>query len=93
MDSGGNQHITFTDKHLTNVIEVSMFKIHVGHPNDIVAYIHKIGNLKLTPYLNLYDVLVIREYCVSLIFVQKIDRDSNMFVGLMKCNDVYCIRI
>ncbi|GKB77079.1 ribonuclease H-like domain-containing protein, partial [Tanacetum coccineum] len=42
-----NQHMTYTDKELDNVIDISHLKIKVGHPNGIEVYISKIGNLRL----------------------------------------------
>ncbi|GJS70337.1 ribonuclease H-like domain-containing protein [Tanacetum coccineum] len=39
----------------------------VGHLNGTEAYISKIGNLRLSNGLTLYDVMVIPEYCVTLI--------------------------
>ncbi|GJS09276.1 ribonuclease H-like domain-containing protein [Tanacetum coccineum] len=64
-----NQHMTYTDKELDNVLDISHLRIKVGHPNGIEAYISKIGNLKLSNGLTLYDVMVIPEYCVTLISV------------------------
>ncbi|GJV84095.1 ribonuclease H-like domain-containing protein [Tanacetum coccineum] len=60
--AGANQHMTYTDKELDNVIDISHLKIKVGHPNGTEAYISKIGNLKLSNGLTLYDVMVIPEY-------------------------------
>ncbi|GJZ85142.1 ribonuclease H-like domain-containing protein [Tanacetum coccineum] len=74
-DSGANQHITYTDKNLTNVIDVSYLKIKVTHPNGTEAFITKIGNMPLTNYLTLYDVLV------SLMSVQKVARDSKLVIA------------
>nr|GFA98147.1 ribonuclease H-like domain-containing protein [Tanacetum cinerariifolium] len=41
----------------------------IYHPNGTEAYISKIVNLRLSNGLTLYDVMVIPEYCVTLIFV------------------------
>ncbi|GJU77958.1 ribonuclease H-like domain-containing protein [Tanacetum coccineum] len=57
-DSCANQHITYTDKNLINVIDVSYLKIKVTHPNGTEAFITRMGNMPLTDYLTLYDVLV-----------------------------------
>ncbi|GJW55348.1 ribonuclease H-like domain-containing protein [Tanacetum coccineum] len=43
-----NQHMTYTDKELDNVLDISHLKIKVGHPNGTEAYISKIGNLRLS---------------------------------------------
>ncbi|GKC29124.1 ribonuclease H-like domain-containing protein [Tanacetum coccineum] len=50
-----NQHMTYTAKGLDNVVDISHFKIKVGHPNRTEAFISKIGNLKLSNGLTLYD--------------------------------------
>ncbi|GJU86619.1 ribonuclease H-like domain-containing protein [Tanacetum coccineum] len=55
--AGANQHMTYTDKELDNVLDISHLKIKVGHPNGTEAFISKIGNLKLSNGLMLYDVL------------------------------------
>ncbi|GKD92184.1 ribonuclease H-like domain-containing protein, partial [Tanacetum coccineum] len=48
----------------------------VGHPNGTEAYIFKIGNLRLSNVLTLYDVMVIPKYCVTLISVHKLVREN-----------------
>ncbi|GJZ66691.1 hypothetical protein Tco_0623387 [Tanacetum coccineum] len=80
VDSGANQHMTYTDKDLDNVLGISLLKIKVGHPNRTEAFISKIRNLKLSNGLTLYDVMVIPEYCVTLIFVHKIAKENNIFI-------------
>nr|GEW50686.1 hypothetical protein [Tanacetum cinerariifolium] len=68
-----NQHMTYTDKELDNVIDISHLKIKVGHHNGTEAYIFKIGNLRLSNGLTLYDdlnlknVLRIGEQCEGLL--------------------------
>ncbi|GJZ17775.1 ribonuclease H-like domain-containing protein, partial [Tanacetum coccineum] len=87
IDSGANQHITFTDKFLVNVIDISHLKIKVSHPNGTDAFITKIGNMPLTGYLTLFDVLVFPEYCISLMSVYKVARDSKLVIAFdeLKC--------
>ncbi|GJU31336.1 putative reverse transcriptase domain-containing protein [Tanacetum coccineum] len=80
VDSWANQHMTHTDKELDNVLDISHLKIKVGHPNRTEAFISKIGNLRLSNGLILYDVLVIPEYCVTLISVHKLAKDNKIFV-------------
>ncbi|GJW24904.1 hypothetical protein Tco_0038715, partial [Tanacetum coccineum] len=55
--------------------------ITVGHPNGTLATISHIGNLKSTNNVVLYDVLVVLGYFMSLLSVNKLTRDSKMFVG------------
>nr|GEW60465.1 ribonuclease H-like domain-containing protein [Tanacetum cinerariifolium] len=76
--TGANQHITYTNKNLIDVIDISYLKIKVTHPNGTEAFITRIGNMPLTDYLTLYNVLFVPEYCVSLISVHKVARDSNL---------------
>ncbi|GKE50511.1 hypothetical protein Tco_1481769 [Tanacetum coccineum] len=47
-DSKANQHMTYTDKELDNVLDIFHLKIKVGHPNGTEAFISKIRNLKLS---------------------------------------------
>ncbi|GJZ28177.1 ribonuclease H-like domain-containing protein [Tanacetum coccineum] len=53
----------------------------VGHPNGTQAFISKIGNLKLSNGLTLYDVLVIPKYCVTLISVHKLAKENKVIVA------------
>ncbi|GKC52202.1 hypothetical protein Tco_1074947, partial [Tanacetum coccineum] len=86
-DSRANKHITFTDKFLVNVIDISYLKIKVSHPNGTKDFITKIGNMPLTDYLTLFVVLVVLEYCVSLTSVHKVARDSKLVIAFdeLKC--------
>ncbi|GJU89574.1 ribonuclease H-like domain-containing protein [Tanacetum coccineum] len=76
-----NQHLTYTDKNLVNVIDISYLRIKVSHPNRIEALITKVGNLMLTKFLTLYDVLVVPEYSITLISVHTVARDNKIIVG------------
>lgn len=40
IDSGANQHMTYSDKRLTNIVDVFDLKLTVGHPNGTQARIH-----------------------------------------------------
>ncbi|GJV29514.1 ribonuclease H-like domain-containing protein [Tanacetum coccineum] len=79
--AGAKQHMTYTDKELDNVFDISYLKIKLGHPNGTKAYISKIENLRLSNGLTLYDVMVIPEYCVTLIFVHKLDKENKVIVA------------
>nr|GEV39190.1 ribonuclease H-like domain-containing protein [Tanacetum cinerariifolium] len=50
-----------------------------GHPNGIEAFISKIRNLRSPNGLVLFDVLVVLEYCVTLISVHKLVKDNKIF--------------
>ncbi|GJZ22728.1 ribonuclease H-like domain-containing protein [Tanacetum coccineum] len=51
--AGTNQHMTYTDKELDDVLDISNLNIKVGHSNGTEAYISKIRNLKLSNGLTL----------------------------------------
>ncbi|GJY74211.1 hypothetical protein Tco_0478642, partial [Tanacetum coccineum] len=55
-----------------------------GHPNGTLAIISHVGNLKLSNNVIIYDVLVVPGYFVSLLSVNKLIRDSKMFVGFVE---------
>ncbi|GJZ20070.1 hypothetical protein Tco_0556660, partial [Tanacetum coccineum] len=42
------------------------------------------GNLVLTDFLTLYDVLVVPEYSVTLVSVHKVAKDSKLIVGFVE---------
>ncbi|GKA84028.1 nucleotide-binding alpha-beta plait domain-containing protein [Tanacetum coccineum] len=64
-----------------NVIDISYLNIKVSHSNRTEALITKVGNLVLTKFLTLYDVLVVPEYSVTLVSVHKIAKDTKFIVG------------
>nr|GEY59924.1 ribonuclease H-like domain-containing protein [Tanacetum cinerariifolium] len=81
VDSGANQHLTYTYKLLVNVIDISKLGIKVSHPNGTEVVITKVGNMILNKNLTLYDVMVVPEYCASLMSVHKVARDSGLIVA------------
>ncbi|GJW52763.1 putative RNA-directed DNA polymerase [Tanacetum coccineum] len=81
IDSGANQHLTTSTIGMTNVVDISNLNITVGHPNGTVATISHIGDLRLSNNVILHDVLVVPGYCVSLLSVNKLIKDSKLFVG------------
>ncbi|GJW60089.1 ribonuclease H-like domain-containing protein [Tanacetum coccineum] len=81
IDSGANQHLIVSTVGMFYVIDITSLKIFVGHPNDTLATISHVGDLKLSNNVVLYDVLVVPGYYVSLLYVNKLIRDSKMYVG------------
>ncbi|GKD85966.1 ribonuclease H-like domain-containing protein, partial [Tanacetum coccineum] len=81
IDSRAKQHLTGSTSRMINVVDISDLKITVGHPNGTLAVISHVRNLKLANNVMLYDVLSVLGYCVSLLSVNKLIRDSKMFVG------------
>ncbi|GJY78539.1 retrovirus-related pol polyprotein from transposon TNT 1-94 [Tanacetum coccineum] len=86
IDSGANQHMTVSTLNMFEIIDISDLNFTVGHPNGTVAKIQYVGNLKLFEKIVLFDVLVVPEYCVSLLSVNKLIKDSRMFVGFSETN-------
>ncbi|GJX42512.1 ribonuclease H-like domain-containing protein [Tanacetum coccineum] len=64
IDSKANQHITSSTENMTDVVDIIDLNITAGHPNGTIDKIRKVGNLKLTNNIVLFDVLAIPEYCV-----------------------------
>ncbi|GJX56459.1 ribonuclease H-like domain-containing protein [Tanacetum coccineum] len=85
--AGANQYMTYTNKNLVNVIDVSYLKIKVSRPNRTEAFITKIGNMPLTDYLTLCDVLVVLEYYVTLMSVHKVARYSILVIAF---DEMHC---
>ncbi|GKB34814.1 hypothetical protein Tco_0879756, partial [Tanacetum coccineum] len=82
-----SKHLTYSDKFLVNVIDISKFRIKVSHPNGTELLTTKVGNMVLTNDITLYDVLVVPEYCVSLMSIHKIAKDSKLIVAF---DESYC---
>lgn len=66
---------------MINVLDISNLGIKVSHTNGTKAMITKVGNMVLTKKLTLYDVFVVPEYCVSLMSVHKVARDSKFVIA------------
>nr|GEW52266.1 copia protein [Tanacetum cinerariifolium] len=64
-----------------NVIDISNLNLTVGYPNGTLAKITAFRNLRLIGNVVLFDVLVVHEYCVSLLYVYTLIKDSKLFVG------------
>ncbi|GJV50332.1 ribonuclease H-like domain-containing protein [Tanacetum coccineum] len=60
--------------------KVGHLKTKVGHPNGTEAYISKIRNIRLSNCLTLYDVMVIPEYCLTLISVHKLVKENKVII-------------
>ncbi|GJU23108.1 ribonuclease H-like domain-containing protein [Tanacetum coccineum] len=73
-----NQHMTISTVNMFGIIDISNLNLTVGHPNGTLAKIKYIGNLKLSENVVFFDVLVVLEYCVSLLSVNKLIKDSHM---------------
>ncbi|XP_071714161.1 uncharacterized protein [Rutidosis leptorrhynchoides] len=81
IDSGANHHMTVSEKGMSDIVDISKLKLTVGHPNGTQAKVVKIGNLKISNNVILYDVLVVPEYCVSLLLVHKLSKDSKLTIS------------
>ncbi|XP_071693195.1 uncharacterized protein [Rutidosis leptorrhynchoides] len=87
IDFGANQHMTNSINNFVSHTDVSDLNLTVSHPNGTKAKVSKIGNLKISNDIILKDVLVVLDYCVSLLSVHCLVRDNNLFVGF---DDVAC---
>ena len=81
IDSGANQHLTNIVLNMFNLIDISDLNLTVGHPNGTLAKITHVGNLRLNSNVVLFDVLVVPDYCVSLMSVNKMIKDSKFRVA------------
>ncbi|GJV56545.1 ribonuclease H-like domain-containing protein [Tanacetum coccineum] len=74
-------HLTVSTIGMFDVIDITSLNITAGHPNGTLATISHVSNLKLTNNIILYDVLAVPRYCVRLLFVNKLNKYSKLFVG------------
>ncbi|GJX94315.1 hypothetical protein Tco_0348901 [Tanacetum coccineum] len=65
----------------TNFADTKELNLTVGHSNGTLAKITHVGNLKLYDNVYLFDVLVVPEYCISLLSVHKLIKDSKLSVS------------
>ncbi|GJS75520.1 hypothetical protein Tco_0725401 [Tanacetum coccineum] len=73
--------MTNSTKDMFNVVDISNLMLTVSHPNGTLAKITAIGSLRLTSGIVLFDVLVVLEYNVVLLFVNKMIKDSKFIVS------------
>lgn len=76
IDSGASQHMTASESHLSDLVDVSKLNLRVDHPNGSTAKIDKIGNINMSNSIGLSDVFVIPEFHVSLLSVHKICKEN-----------------
>ncbi|KAJ0753121.1 putative RNA-directed DNA polymerase [Helianthus annuus] len=86
IDSGANQHMITDDTNLINQMDVTEYNIKVKHPNGTSALVTKIGDVKLSDKVILYDVFLIPDYCVNLVSVHKLAKDCNLTVSFDEHN-------
>ncbi|GJZ82563.1 ribonuclease H-like domain-containing protein [Tanacetum coccineum] len=87
IDYGANQRMTISTVNMFVIIDISDLTLTVGHPNGTLAKIKYVGNLRLSKNVVLFDVLVVPQYCASLLSVNKLIKDSRLCVGFtnFKC--------
>ncbi|GJY06842.1 ribonuclease H-like domain-containing protein [Tanacetum coccineum] len=78
--SSRNSSPGFTFEQMKKLLSLINETPSARHPDGNLATISHIGNLKLTNNVILYDVHVVLGYCVSLVSVNKLIKDSKMFV-------------
>ncbi|GJW30331.1 putative RNA-directed DNA polymerase [Tanacetum coccineum] len=82
--SGSMADMTVSTQTMFNVVDISSLQLSVSHLNGTMAKITTIGSLRLTKHVVLFDVLVIPEYTVNLLSVNKMIKDSKSFIGFHK---------
>nr|GEV85045.1 ribonuclease H-like domain-containing protein [Tanacetum cinerariifolium] len=69
---------------MIHVVDVTDLNLTIGHPNGTLAKITRIGNLRHNYNVILFDVMVIHEYCLSLLSMHKSIKDSKLSVCFNK---------
>lgn len=64
-------------------MDVSKLDLLVSHRIGTLAKIEKISNMNLSNLLTFFDVFVVRDFNISLLYVHKVCKDSNCEVILM----------
>ncbi|GJU17652.1 hypothetical protein Tco_1145618 [Tanacetum coccineum] len=87
---GTSSSFGFSDEQLSTMISIIKENPVNGkgvQANMVEAFITKIENMPLTDYLRLFDMLVVPVYCVSLMSVHKVARDSKLVIAFdeLKC--------
>ncbi|XP_052625052.1 uncharacterized protein LOC128132492 [Lactuca sativa] len=77
VDSGADQHMIVSDSLLHDIVDVSKLDLLVSYPNGTLTKIEKICNMNLSNSLTLFDVFVVPDFNVNLLFVHKVYKDSN----------------
>ncbi|GKD27765.1 hypothetical protein Tco_1233979, partial [Tanacetum coccineum] len=75
------QRMTNSTEDMIDLVNVSNLKLTIGHPNGTFTKITHVGNLKLNNDVILFNVLVVPEYTVSMLYVHKLIKDSKLSVG------------
>ena len=68
---------------------IFLYDVTTGHPNGILAKITTIGSLRLTNGVFLFDVLVMLEHNVSILFVNKWLNFVNILLVWMSINVIF----
>ncbi|GJR94724.1 hypothetical protein Tco_0266898 [Tanacetum coccineum] len=81
IDFGINQHLNVSTKNVFNFVDISNLIINVSHDNRTLAKITPIGTLRLTDNVLLFDVLIVPRHNVSPLYVNKMIKESKIFVA------------
>ncbi|GJY39355.1 ribonuclease H-like domain-containing protein [Tanacetum coccineum] len=73
--------MTNSSKAMFDLVDISKLKLTVGYRNITLSKITHVGNLKLNNDVVLFDVFVVPEYCVCLLYVNRLIKDSKLSVG------------
>ncbi|GJU85880.1 ribonuclease H-like domain-containing protein [Tanacetum coccineum] len=76
--------MTISTLNMFRIIDITDLNLTLGHPNGTLAKIKYVGHLKLSDKIVIFDVLVVPKYCMNLLSMNKLIRDSRMFVGFIE---------
>ncbi|GJT39843.1 hypothetical protein Tco_0939708 [Tanacetum coccineum] len=81
-----NSHVSLSSEQLARLMNL-LNENGVSTANANMAALNtKIGDLKINNEVTVYDVLVVPEYTISLLYVHNLSRDSKLFVGFDESN-------
>lgn len=83
IDFRANQNMTAYESCLNDIVDVSKLNLRVGHPNDSLDQISKIGNMQVSNNLTLFDVFVVLDFNINLLSVHKLCKHSKCEIFLM----------
>ena len=67
-----------SSSYLDNVVDIYDISLKFKHPNGTEAKINKVDNMRLTSNVTLFGVLVVPEFSVNLLSVNKLIHDSKL---------------
>lgn len=87
VDSGANHHMTTNEFKLDNIVDVSKLDHRVYHPQSVIFQNNKIGNMYLSNFVVIFDVLVVHDFNFHMFSVYKLCKDNKfqLMFDKLKC--------